>query len=145
MQQSRERLNMELRHSKWLLGYYLTIYTQMSLLCFTLLKAPDNVIAMTALVIHAVWEIRKTGWLSSDKSINRFELSSLGDVVIFQSTHKAYYRIVRSYACNWFVILTLESPETKHIKRVFISLDAVENDVFRKLNILLKHSKLYLQ
>jgi hypothetical protein len=145
MQKSREQVNIELSFSKWLFGYSLTIYTLMTFTCVNLFKGPENVLAITALVIHGLWEIRKTGWLNSDTGINRLILSEDGDVVVFQSGHKAYFRLVRSYACNWFVILTLKSSETNRVKRIFISFDAVDNDGFRTLNILLKRPTLYLQ
>jgi hypothetical protein len=145
MQQNLEVINVELGMSICLLAYYVSVYTLMILMCASLLPVPVSLLAISALVIHLVLEINRMGWLDATTSVNRLKLSEQGELTLFSTRDTKHFKLISSYACNWFIILTMKSPDTTYKKRIFICFDAVNNDEFRSLKILLKKPKLYLQ
>lgn len=146
MQFEQKRYVVTLAPSKYLLSYLIIVHCIMAVTIAHLLPLNLIIILVSVMLMHLLFELKRFGWLGSSQIIQRVELNLTGDVLAYdQQQQKKVYRLTRSYACRWFIILTLSSTNTRLKTQLFICNDSVDKQLFRKLLVCLVEPKLYQQ
>lgn len=139
-------LFIQLARSKLLLVYLVIVHVTAICLVLNFLPVLWSVFVSILLVVHFLVLARQNNWLRSSSALSDIEFSSAGQLSLSYGVQsKQSAELVSSYIGPWFVILRLKAQNYFWMKTVFIAVDAVDKESFRRLRVYLKDTKLYLK